>query len=50
MDQNDATDVSDAHREENPPVGGTWPRLYAVVLGVLAIEILIFTWFTRAFE
>ncbi|HEU5163845.1 MAG TPA: hypothetical protein VFV54_11905 [Thermoanaerobaculia bacterium] len=46
MDRNDATD---AHGEENPPVGRTWPRLYAIVLGVLALEILIFYWFTKAF-
>ena len=46
MDRNEGRD---AHGQENPPVGGTWPRLYAIVLGVLAIEILIFYWFTRAF-
>jgi hypothetical protein len=32
-----------------PPVGGTWPRLYAIVLLLLAVEIFIFWMFTRAF-
>ena len=25
-----------------PPVGRSWPRLYAVVLGALVVEILFF--------
>jgi len=36
--------------EEPPPVGRSWGRLYAIVLGALAIEVLIFYWFTRAFD
>lgn len=36
--------------EEKPPVGGSWTRLYALVLAALAVEVLIFYWFTRAFE
>jgi hypothetical protein len=34
--------------EDPPPVGRTWGRLYAIVLGALVVEILIFYWFTRA--
>ncbi len=41
---------NDAGRDEAPPVGRTWTRLYAVVLAALAIEVLIFYWFTRAFD
>ncbi len=33
-----------------PPVGGSWTRLYAIVLGALAVEILIFYAFTRALQ
>jgi len=36
--------------EERPPILGTWPRLYAAVLLYLAGLILLFTWFTGAFE
>ncbi|HEY0591740.1 MAG TPA: hypothetical protein VGE86_01385 [Thermoanaerobaculia bacterium] len=41
---------NDADREERPPVGGSWTRLYAIVLGALAVEVLIFYWFTRALQ
>ena len=37
-------------RAEPPPFGGTWARLYAVVLGELALLVILFTIFTRAFE
>jgi hypothetical protein len=40
---------NDADRDDAPPVGGSWARLYAIVLGVLALDVLIFYWFTRAF-
>jgi hypothetical protein len=33
-----------------PPILKTWPRLYGVVLGLLALEVLLFHLFTRAFE
>lgn len=33
-----------------PPVFGSWARMYAVVIGALAVEILIFYLFTRAFS
>ena len=35
--------------EEQPPLGG-WPRLYALVIGELALLILLFTLFARAFR
>lgn len=36
------------HGEPPPPLG-TWRRLYALVLGVLALLIALFTLFTRHF-
>lgn len=35
--------------EERPPLG-SWKRMYALVLGNLALLILLFYWFTKAFE
>lgn len=35
--------------EEPPPIGGTWRRLYASVLIILALLVAIFYAFTRAF-
>ena len=35
--------------DEPPPFLGRWSRLYALVAGALALEILLFWWFTRAF-
>lgn len=35
--------------EPNPPIGGTWPRLYAAVLVTLAVLVALFYAFTRAF-
>lgn len=42
----------DRRREasEPPPVLGTWPRLYAVVLGWLAVLIVLFYLMTEAFS
>jgi len=36
--------------EEPPPVLGSWPRLYLLVIGVLLVLILLFGAFTRAFS
>lgn len=36
--------------EERPPIGGSWRVLYAVVIGNLALLILLFYAFTRAFS
>jgi hypothetical protein len=44
--------VADERRgaEEPPPVGRRWGVLYAVVLGALALEIVLFGLFARAFR
>jgi len=36
--------------EAPPPIGKSWARLYAVVLAFLALQIVIFYVFTKAFE
>jgi len=33
-----------------PPFGGSWNRLYAIVLGELVLLVFLFWWFTKAFE
>ena len=33
--------------DEPPPILGTWPRVYAFVLGFLAVVIVLFYLFTR---
>ena len=39
------------HRDdERPPIGGSWTALYAVVLLNLALLVLLFYLFTRAFR
>lgn len=40
---------ADPPAAEEPPPLGTWPRMYALVLGNLAFWILVFYLFTRAF-
>jgi hypothetical protein len=35
---------------ERPPIGKTWNRLYAAVLIFLALQIVVFYAFTKAFE
>jgi len=35
-----------ATEEPPPPVFGSWPRAYAVVLVWLAVQIAVFTWFS----
>jgi hypothetical protein len=37
-------------REEPPPVGGSWRNLYALVLLNLAVLVVLFHLFTRAFR
>lgn len=37
-------------REGPPPVGGSWTALYAVVLANLAVLVVLFYLFTRAFR
>ena len=41
---------TDAETEEPPPTGGSWRALYAVVLLNLAVLVLLFYLFTRAFR
>jgi hypothetical protein len=36
--------------DEPPPVGKRWGTLYLVVLGALAVEIVLFWLFARAFR
>jgi hypothetical protein len=36
--------------EPNPPIAKTWPRLYAAVLLFLALQVIVFYAFTRAFQ
>jgi hypothetical protein len=36
--------------QESPPILTSWRRLYAVVLGELAALIILFYFFTKAFE
>ena len=36
--------------EEKPPIGGSWRVLYAIVIGNLALLILLFYVFTKAFS
>lgn len=40
----------DPQLDPPPPIGKTWRRLYAAVLINLAVLILIFYAFTKAFE
>ena len=35
--------------DEQPPIGRTWRRLYTAVLLWLAVQVVIFYAFTRAF-
>ena len=36
--------------EDPPPVGGSWAKLYALVLLNLAVLVVLFYLFTRAFR
>ncbi|MGH9458408.1 MAG: hypothetical protein ACRD2J_12320 [Thermoanaerobaculia bacterium] len=42
--------MTEHDEHEAPPVGGSWRRLYAVVLIALAVEIAILYGFTKAFS
>jgi len=46
------TDETHKHSqaEEPPPIGGSWRTLYAVVLVTLALLVVLFHLFTRAFR
>ncbi len=45
----DETRADAAETPDEPPPLGTWPRMYALVLGNLAFWIFLFYLFTRAF-
>ncbi len=36
--------------DERPPVMGSWNRLYALVLGLLALDIALLALFARVFR
>lgn len=36
--------------DEQPPVGRTWTRLYVFVILFLALQVLLYYVFTKAFE
>lgn len=38
------------NQEEPPPILGTWPRVYAVVIGWIVVLISLFYWFTRVWN
>lgn len=38
------------HEPGPPPIGGTWNRLYLIVLGELALLVVLFYWFTKVYE
>jgi hypothetical protein len=41
---------SEPGQEDAPPVLGSWKRIYAVVLGELALLILLFGLFSKVFS
>lgn len=36
--------------DERPPVGGRWRTLYLLVIGFLALQVLAYWLFTRAYR
>jgi hypothetical protein len=36
--------------DEPPPILGTWPRIYAVVIGWIILLMVLFGWFTRTWN
>lgn len=42
--------TTDPHEGGPPPFGGTWRRLYTIVLGELALLVALFYWFTKVYE
>ncbi len=47
--RDEKTGPTPPREEEPPPVGGSWRRLYAVVLLNLAVLVTLFDIFTRYF-
>lgn len=50
MREQQASPVQDPHEGGPPPIGRSWNRLYAVVLGELVLLVALFYWFTKVFE
>ncbi len=46
----DVREESTVEAEEEAPPLGSWRRMYALLLGVLVVETLLFTLFTKIFE
>ncbi len=42
--------MNDERVPDSPPIGKTWPRLYAAVLINLAVLVTLFYWMTRHFS
>lgn len=40
---------SESHSDDKPPILGSWRNLYTAVLLALAVEVVLFYIFTRAF-
>ncbi len=36
--------------EAPPPILGTWPRLYALVLGTLVLVVVLLHWLSRVYS
>jgi len=45
----DLAPPENAEPEERPPLG-SWPRLYALVIGALVLDVVLFYLFTRTFS
>jgi hypothetical protein len=42
--------MSKTHLEDKPPVFKSWRGWYWLVLGVLAVQIILFYWLTNSFK
>jgi len=38
------------HQDDKPPVLGSWGKIYFVVFGVLIVLIIVFYYFSKAFD
>jgi len=50
VDLNESNEAEDEPSADDRPPLGSWNRMYALVLGVLALLTVLFTLFTWAFE
>ncbi len=49
-DNFEPTTQTEEHGIEPPPIFGTWPRLYTLVLALLVADILVFWFVTKVFS